>query len=158
RAAGSTALATRTDDPEAILAFGLGDRGVDPALAAERLRALQNAPRPTEYQHTDPRLVEFERDGAPRRLALSVDEGEGPAFARSERFRLTYVSWPNQDAAKSEGVQALLSSAAAAMQAADREGKALDGVRLAVARAAAGGWKFCERAPSQALRLTQIRW
>jgi hypothetical protein len=158
RASGTSALVARTDDPEPILAFALSDRGVDPARAVERLRELQKAPRPTDFQHTDPRLVEFERADASRRLSLSVDEGDGPAFARSDRFRLTYVSWPGEDAGKSEGVQALLASAATAMQTADREGKDLDAVRLAVARATAGGWKFCERAPSQALKLMQIRW
>src|SRR5262249_7681794 len=61
RASGTSALARRTDDPEPILAFALRDRGVDPARAAERLPPLQKAPRPTDFQHTDPRLVEFER-------------------------------------------------------------------------------------------------
>jgi MoaA/NifB/PqqE/SkfB family radical SAM enzyme len=144
RCLGTGALAARHDDPEPLVAFGLADRGLDPAGAAARLAALRREPRPATFLPARPAgAIRFRCAAEPEPLDVSIEPREKTqaALAFSRRHALSYRSWSEGDASERPRVRRLLARAVLALRRADTGDASLDAIRRAVAGAAGDGWE-----------------
>lgn len=158
RRQGAGELSPRSDDPLPLLASALGESGLDPATAPQRLEALRREPRPqfcpidaaasAASASVDERgvRVRLER-GFVVELQVELSDPDRPAYARIGPFSLSYRS---RDASVYErpGVRELLVAAAEALREHESSGS-LQAAGAAIAAAAATlGWTPAADAPA----------
>ena len=148
---GDGCLSARDDDPEALLAFALADRGADPSAARSRLESLRAAPRPSRFLR--PRAdgaLRFHHDDLPEPVDLTVDPRRdgAPAFMATARFALAYRRFSDGDPSTRPAVAELLARAAAALNDADRRGLDLESARAHVASAAPAAFRLDASTPT----------
>jgi pyruvate-formate lyase-activating enzyme len=136
-------LSTRADDAVPLVAFALGERGLDPAGAAARLAELARAPRPEIFVPPRPDgAVRFVRAGEAEPLDVVVEgRVEGArAFFTTPRFALSYRAWSEGPALGRPSAARLLDAAARCLARSDDAGESLESARAAIAKAAVEGW------------------
>jgi organic radical activating enzyme len=149
RMLGDTALVTQHDDPLAILAAAITDRGGDPATAVERLAALQREPRPSIaiIHRPEQNLVRFRHRDEPQPLELMLAErvANERAYYETARFALSYRPWDGvEEQARRPHVAAIMEAACAALEAADAAGLTVEEAVAAVSQSQVDGWTLEE--------------
>ncbi len=141
---GEGSLRTQTSDPIPWLEAALRDRGLEPALAPERLQALRAEPRPSRFIRPRPegalRLLHPELE-QPLDIVVELKQEGRRSFAQSRRFALSYRAWSDGDAYVQPLVASLLNAAVGAMRDADKQGASLPAVYQAILKACPQGFR-----------------
>lgn len=120
------------------------DRGLEPALAPERLQALRAEPRPSRFIRPRPegalRLLHPELE-QPLDIVVELKQEGRRSFAQSRRFALSYRAWSDGDAYVQPLVASLLNAAVGAMRDADKQGASLPAVYQAILKACPQGFR-----------------
>jgi MoaA/NifB/PqqE/SkfB family radical SAM enzyme len=145
RVHGIGALSTRSLDPRPLVETALRMRGLDPRGAADRLRALSRAPRPSRFVQSRPDgALRFQHpdEELPFDILVDARDHDSPAYLTTARFALSYRLRSDADREPDQRVHGLLERAAEILRREDARGATLEQAREAIASAAQGGWKL----------------